>query len=76
MVGGLERGRAFGTSGATMAGVSLVSVVVFEATTSAAAASVAAVSELGGPSSEEDMVSGQHKTCGNQKDSGVVDTKE
>ena len=54
MVGGLERGRAFGTSGAKISGVSLIGVVGVGATTpvsvvgvgammSAAAASVAAL---------------------------------
>ena len=65
VVGRLERGRAFGTSVATIAGVSIVPVVGLGATASAAAAPVAAMPELRGPSPEEDTVSGQPKTFGN-----------
>ena len=58
-------GRA--TSGATLAGVSVLSVVGSGTTTSTAASSVAALSELRGSSSEvpeEDMVTGLPKACG------------
>ena len=50
----LERGRASGTFGASMAGVSLVGVVG----SSVASSLVAVLSELRGSSAEEDMVTG------------------
>ena len=56
-----EGGRA--RSGATLAGVSVVSDAGFGATIIATASSVAALAELCSSSSEEDMVTGQPKTC-------------